>query len=929
MTLLEIAKEDTSLRTYQTQSKAEIYKAWESSPSVMFQMPTGTGKTRLFVSIIKDTQRCAHENGERYGVLVLAHRVELIEQISDTLGRKYNIAHGIIKSGFDENQRFPVQVASVQSLSKRLANWTDKSFSYIIIDEAHHATAQTYRKIIKSFPYAKVLGVTATPYRLSGESFRDLFGRLITSQTVSKFIEQGYLSEYSYYSILPDSITQHLIDDIDDFGADGDYDEKALIEAFDKDYIRAGLVEAYQEHAEGKKGIIYTINRAHNEHVKEAFEQIGLKVVTIDGKTPAKERKKLVSDFKSGKIDIICNVNIFSEGFDCPDIEFIQLARPTMSLSMYLQQVGRGLRPSEGKEEAVIIDNVGLYNRFGLPSANRQWKRHFEGRANAKVGKPKKNKKKATVHRDYDFSEGDEHLELIHSSIDETRIPPVQVQAQEQLELEAALSSAEEFPIGIKGKIEYLDHLETLKTIRNRTDLKPEQKKELLSFDSSIRKLGDHIQGVIHYDNINEWKESVEEDVTNYFEIDDCEQMNKYYNLLYNTVRFKYKGHWGIGVKLMSDWATRRLFLAGRCSLEQFFDLQLEPEFDEIGIPDSDEHFVCYKDGFAGLLDGNDMTQILPFEYDSITTLSNDLFIVQKQGRFGVIKNNEILLNYAYDDILGHPFRDISSYHYTAVEQNNRWGLCDLHNLPISIQWLFEPILPIAENLFLAKGPKGSCGIVNSSGELQFPYFAPAAVITDNPTLPVYLEYGQTLYITRDGNFVTKEDELYKEDIGKLKAVKAFSFSTEQQKTNTKKKAKEQAKEKETGIPGNNPNTNEGMPKEHKPQPALPKIEDGFHVVSKRRIFGNEIKIVSNNKVSKFYINGIVNNDAVFGGIQYLAQDYFKFTRNGEQWGVLKITTDGTIKIIRNDDFNKISYYMGSSYILLEKEGNKPRILFI
>ena len=138
MELLEIAREDLTLRPYQTKSKEDIYKAWESVPSVMFQMPTGTGKTRLFASIIKDIQTLSVRKKERMGVLVLVHRSELIEQIHETLSFKYGIAHGIIKAGFDEDKRMPVQVASVQSLTRRLDTWKEKSFSYIVIDEAHH-----------------------------------------------------------------------------------------------------------------------------------------------------------------------------------------------------------------------------------------------------------------------------------------------------------------------------------------------------------------------------------------------------------------------------------------------------------------------------------------------------------------------------------------------------------------------------------------------------------------------------------------------------------------------------------------------------------------------------------------------------------------------------------------------------------------------
>lgn len=235
MELIDLVDKDTTLRDYQIESKKNIYSAWKNSPRVLFQMPTGTGKTRLFSSIIRDIQQISAEQKERYGVLVIAHRTELIEQIDETLSQKYHIAHGIIKSGYPEDIRMPVQVASIQTLCRRFSNWSERQFAYIIIDEAHHALAKTYSQIIRHYYSAKVLGVTATPYRLSGESFRDLFGKLIVSQDVSKFIEQGHLCGYDYVSIKPNSRFQRLINEISDIGKDGDYAESALMNICDKD----------------------------------------------------------------------------------------------------------------------------------------------------------------------------------------------------------------------------------------------------------------------------------------------------------------------------------------------------------------------------------------------------------------------------------------------------------------------------------------------------------------------------------------------------------------------------------------------------------------------------------------------------------------------------------------------------------------------
>ena len=379
--LIHISDSDNSLRSYQIESKNKIYEAWLSVRSVLFQMPTGTGKTRLFASIIKDIRTISIQKAiiPQPRILVLAHRTELIEQIANAITNKYQITCGIIKSGIFENIEALVQVASVQSLSRRLNRWRTFPFGFIVIDEAHHALAKTYLNICSAFPDSKILGVTATPCRLNGESFLKIFDKLITSPSVQEFIDMGYLSNFKYYSIKPSAQLQQDLDNIRIFGANGDYAERELISICDRTRIRAQIIKSYKDYANGKKGIVYTINKIHNKHVAQQYQHIGVRVALIDSDTPLEERRQIVFDFKSGKIDIICNVNIFSEGFDCPDIEFIQLARPTLSLSLYLQQVGRALRISNGKQTALILDNVGSYNKFGLPNRYIDWNKYFNG----------------------------------------------------------------------------------------------------------------------------------------------------------------------------------------------------------------------------------------------------------------------------------------------------------------------------------------------------------------------------------------------------------------------------------------------------------------------------------------------------------------------------------------------------------------------
>lgn len=422
------------LRDYQRKNKAEIYKEWgNGAMNIMLQMPTGTGKTHLFASIIKDLQDYFYQKGSQNStksweernkwalpkILVLVHRIELIEQIHDTLAEKYKHSSGIVSGGVIMGETKNVIVASVQTFSRRakLEKWMkDVDFDFIIIDEAHHSTADSYQRVRNTWPNARLLGVTATPYRLNHQPFTDVYDRLILSEPVYKFIEKGYLCQYDYFSIKPSSQIQYQIDHLaTDFS--GDYDERAMADLLNQDRIRASILGTYEKFAKGKKGIVYTINRLHNQMLASLFTAHGYNVAYIDSLTPKEERNSTVQAFKDGDIDIIFNVNIFSEGFDCPDVEFIQLARPTKSLSMYLQQVGRGFRISEGKEKVLFLDNVGLYNRFGLPSARRAWQHYFEGREDWQDEKSRDNGSLGEP-RDtgVDLSEGDEEVNLIYAS---------------------------------------------------------------------------------------------------------------------------------------------------------------------------------------------------------------------------------------------------------------------------------------------------------------------------------------------------------------------------------------------------------------------------------------------------------------------------------------------------------------------------------
>ena len=353
------------LRNYQHNIKQSLFTEWNQHRSIMVQMPTGTGKTHLLASVIYD---CVKGAGDKR-VWIVAHRRELVEQIEDT----------VIRYGIKPNEGI-VKVKSIQWLSRHWEDLGDEQPNLIVIDEAHHALAETYKELWLRYPEAKKLGMTATPCRLNRKGFTDLFEVLITSDGIADFIKQGWLSPFDYVSIRPNNEDQRLIDGLEKRGADGDFQVKEMDKVLNRRPTIERLHESVRQYADGKKGIVYAVSISHARNIAAYYNNKGMNAVAIDSKTPANLRKQMVEDFRQGKIQVLVNVDVFSEGFDCPDVEFVQMARPTLSLAKYLQQVGRGLRKTESKETCMLIDNVGLYRLFGLPTAYRDWQAMFEGR---------------------------------------------------------------------------------------------------------------------------------------------------------------------------------------------------------------------------------------------------------------------------------------------------------------------------------------------------------------------------------------------------------------------------------------------------------------------------------------------------------------------------------------------------------------------
>ena len=369
------------LYDYQEDMKGRIEGELRLHRSVMAQMPTGTGKTYLLTAVIDSFV----SNNPMEKVWIVAHRRELVSQIDETV-RKFHSYYASNTSSLLSS----VKAMSIQWLMRHYDEIEEEP-GMIVIDEAHHALAKTYKEMWERFPNAKFLGLTATPCRLNGKGFTDLFDVLVQSWSVPEFISKGRLATYDFVSIKSDGVTQRLIDSLQKRGADGDYQNKEMDMLLNKKPSIERLYQSLEEFGKDRKGIVYAINISHAQKIAKLYQEHGVKAIAIDSKTPATERQQDIEAFKKGDIQVLVNVDIFSEGFDCPDVEFVQLARPTLSLAKYLQMVGRGLRVAKGKKNCVIIDNVGLYRVFGLPSQVWNWNAMFEGKL--KVGKRKETPK--------------------------------------------------------------------------------------------------------------------------------------------------------------------------------------------------------------------------------------------------------------------------------------------------------------------------------------------------------------------------------------------------------------------------------------------------------------------------------------------------------------------------------------------------------
>ena len=449
--------------------------------------PDCAGWDRLTATCLRPTEGLGDRLGERGGDGLGATSASSVNPTSDMM---------------------PIKAVSIQWLSKHYDEIEEEP-GMIVIDEAHHALAKTYKGMWDRFPKAKFLGLTATPCRLNGKGFTDLFDVLVQSWSVPEFISKGRLATYDFVSIKSDGVTQRLIDSLQKRGADGDYQNKEMDMLLNKKPSIERLYKSFEKYGKDRKGIVYAINISHANAIAEFYREHGIAAVAIDSKTPSSLRKELIERFKASSntsfskthpssltlkggstafpkplspqgtgdvtapprrseplrskvggpskvspdcagwdrltdtclragdglgatclrvadgvgdrlapIQVLVNVDIFSEGFDCPDVEFVQLARPTLSLAKYLQMVGRGLRVARGKKSCVMIDNVGLYRVFGLPSQVWNWNAMFEGKL--KVGKKKETAKERAFFLGSEEQEGhqddsDSEMEMVVS----------------------------------------------------------------------------------------------------------------------------------------------------------------------------------------------------------------------------------------------------------------------------------------------------------------------------------------------------------------------------------------------------------------------------------------------------------------------------------------------------------------------------------
>lgn len=347
-----------TLRPYQNQLANDIRGAFGSGANRPLAVsPTGSGKTVLFSYITSQVLK----RGSR--VIIVAHRREILDQISATL-KRVGVPHGFIQAGKSASIQ-PAMVASIQTLARRLD--TVPAPDLVIIDEAHHSVSKSYVQMFAAWPTAKFIGVTATPERLDGKGLGAMFDRMVMGPSVQWLIDNGFLAQPVYYA------PREVVDLSQVHTVAGDFDRSEAEEIVDTPRITGDAVTHYVRFCNRQRAVAFCISVAHAQHVADTFNSCGIPSASIDGTLDPEVRKQRVEDLTAGKILVLTSCELISEGFDLPAVNAAILLRPTHSLSMHLQQVGRALRPYPGKTNAIILDHVGNCLRHGLAEQERDW----------------------------------------------------------------------------------------------------------------------------------------------------------------------------------------------------------------------------------------------------------------------------------------------------------------------------------------------------------------------------------------------------------------------------------------------------------------------------------------------------------------------------------------------------------------------------
>lgn len=348
-----------NLRYYQENIVTDSRRAYaEGARAPLVCSPTGSGKTVITSYITQG----AIEKGRRSWII--AHRKELITQSSATLS-KFGIPHGLVKAGMKQDLSPLAQVCSIQSLIARHERMPSPDF--ILIDECHHAVSGSYRTIIDRYPQAKLLGFTATPSRLDGRGLGEVFDRIIMGPSVLELMMEGYLSPARYYA------PPKKVDLTGVPRRRGDFATKQLEAAMNRPTITGDAVAHYAKFCDGAPALVFCVSVPHAEEVAAAYRAAGYRAASVDGSLPDAVRDERINGLANGTYQVITSCDLIGEGLDVPIVTAAQLLRPTDSLILHLQQIGRVLRPADGKDHAVILDHVGNLQRHGFAETSREW----------------------------------------------------------------------------------------------------------------------------------------------------------------------------------------------------------------------------------------------------------------------------------------------------------------------------------------------------------------------------------------------------------------------------------------------------------------------------------------------------------------------------------------------------------------------------